>query len=105
MTLFLIIAAIIYVISSNFFEPKKTIPILRWKIELMRSSNGFGFGLRGGKDHNLPFYVLRLASNGPAAKSGEMRIGDIVEEINQTRTGNIEKWNLEPLYRHYQRKL
>lgn len=56
-------------------------------MELARASNGFGFGLRGGTDHNLPFFVLRLASNGAAAKTGEMRIGDIVEEINQTQTG------------------
>lgn len=66
-----------------------TIPILRWKMELARASNGFGFGLRGGTDHNLPFFVLRLASNGAAAKTGEMRIGDIVEEINQTQTDGL----------------
>ena len=56
-------------------------------MELLRGSSGFGFGLRGGKDHNLPFFVLRLAPSGAAAKSGEIRIGDIVEEINQTQTG------------------
>ena len=39
----------------------KTIPILRWKVELQRGPSGFGFGLRGGRDHNLPFYILRVA--------------------------------------------
>ena len=38
-----------------------TIPILRWKVELARGPSGFGFGLRGGRDHNLPFYILRVA--------------------------------------------
>ena len=72
----------------------KTIPILRWKTELNRGSAGFGFGLRGGRDHNLPFFILRVAPDGPAAKSGNLRVGDIVEAINQTETGNvIISWN------------
>ena len=56
---------------------------------LDRGPTGFGFGLRGGQDHNLPFYILRVAQNGPASKSGDLRVGDIVEAINQTETGKI----------------
>lgn len=67
-----------------------TIPVLKWKTPLNRANpGGFGFGLRGGKDHNLPFYILRLAEDGPAAKSGEMRVGDIVEEINHNPTEGL----------------
>jgi len=66
-----------------------TIPILRWKTELNRGSAGFGFGLRGGRDHNLPFFILRVAPDGPAAKSGNLRVGDIVEAINQTETDGL----------------
>lgn len=72
---------------------QKTIPILRWKTELNRGSAGFGFGLRGGRDHNLPFFILRVAPDGPAAKSGNLRVGDIVEAINQTETGNIKDYD------------
>ena len=68
-------------------KSKQTIPILRWKVVLDRSQTGFGFGLRGGQDHNLPFFILRVAQNGPAAKSGDLRVGDIVESINQIETG------------------
>ena len=74
---------------SSDISPMKTIPILRWKTTLERGPTGFGFGLRGGKDHKLPFYILRLANNGAAANSGELRIGDIVEEINATQTGEL----------------
>ena len=70
--------------NQNFVQ---TIPILRWKVSLERGPTGFGFGLRGGRDHNLPFYILRVAPTGPASKSGDLRVGDIVEAINQTDTG------------------
>jgi len=66
-----------------------TIPVLKWRTPLTRTTGGFGFGLRGGLDHNLPFFILRLASDGPAAKSGELRVGDIVEEINNNPTDGL----------------
>lgn len=63
---------------------------MKWRTPLTRTTGGFGFGLRGGLDHNLPFFILRLASDGPAAKSGELRVGDIVEEINNNPTGKYD---------------
>ena len=63
---------------------------MKWRTPLTRTTGGLGFGLRGGLDHNLPFFILRLASDGPAAKSGELRVGDIVEEINNNPTGKYD---------------
>jgi len=36
-------------------------------VELMRSSRGFGFSIRGGREfNNMPLYVLRIAEDGAA---------------------------------------
>ncbi|XP_078487126.1 membrane-associated guanylate kinase, WW and PDZ domain-containing protein 3 isoform X2 [Ciona intestinalis] len=58
-------------------------------VELPRSNKGFGFGIRGGKEYNLPLYVLRVAKDGPAAESGQIRVGDILMEINGKSTIDI----------------
>lgn len=45
-------------------------------------SNGFGFSIRGGKEFNIPLYVLKLADYGPAAMDGRLQVGDQILEIN-----------------------
>ena len=43
-------------------------------MELQRHQRGFGFGIRGGREYNMPLYVLRVAENGPAAESGLVQV-------------------------------
>ena len=52
-------------------------------IELARhQSQGFGFSIRGGKEFNIPLFVLKIAENGPAYLDGRLRVGDQILEIN-----------------------
>jgi len=52
-------------------------------IELRKAhSCGFGFSIRGGKEFNIPLFVLKLADNGPAAVDGRLQVGDQILEIN-----------------------
>lgn len=43
-------------------------------MDLERDSKGFGFSLRGGREYNMDLYVLRLAEDGAAVRSGKMRV-------------------------------
>lgn len=52
-------------------------------IELRKpTSSGFGFSIRGGKEFNIPLFVLKLAEQGPAAMDGRLQVGDQILEIN-----------------------
>jgi C-terminal processing protease CtpA/Prc len=52
-------------------------------IELRKhQANGFGFSIRGGKEFNIPLFVLKLAPQGPAALDARLQIGDQILEIN-----------------------
>lgn len=52
-------------------------------IELRKQqSGGFGFSIRGGKEFNIPLFVLKLADYGPAALDGRLQVGDQILEIN-----------------------
>jgi atrophin-1 interacting protein 3 (BAI1-associated protein 1) len=52
-------------------------------IELRKhQSNGFGFSIRGGREFNIPLFVLKLADQGPAALDGRLQVGDQILEIN-----------------------
>uniref|UniRef100_H2XS58 Uncharacterized protein n=1 Tax=Ciona intestinalis TaxID=7719 RepID=H2XS58_CIOIN len=75
-----------YLTYLNFFQ---NISFECFYVELPRSNKGFGFGIRGGKEYNLPLYVLRVAKDGPAAESGQIRVGDILMEINGKSTIDI----------------
>uniref|UniRef100_H2Y275 Uncharacterized protein n=1 Tax=Ciona intestinalis TaxID=7719 RepID=H2Y275_CIOIN len=79
--------------NNTFFLTFPTHKILFFSecfyVELPRSNKGFGFGIRGGKEYNLPLYVLRVAKDGPAAESGQIRVGDILMEINGKSTIDI----------------
>jgi len=52
-------------------------------IELAKHhAQGFGFSIRGGKEFNIPLFVLKIAENGPAYLDGRLRVGDQILEIN-----------------------
>lgn len=52
-------------------------------IELRKQhQSGFGFSIRGGKEFNIPLFVLKLAELGPALLDGRLQIGDQILEIN-----------------------
>nr|CAB3263597.1 membrane-associated guanylate kinase, WW and PDZ domain-containing protein 2 [Phallusia mammillata] len=58
-------------------------------VDLHRSKTGYGFGIRGGREYNMLLYVLRVAKDGPAAESGQIKVGDILVEINGRSTMDI----------------
>ncbi|XP_071817085.1 membrane-associated guanylate kinase, WW and PDZ domain-containing protein 3-like isoform X5 [Apostichopus japonicus] len=60
-----------------------------YSVELERGPTGFGFSLRGDKEYNTPFYILRMAETGPAARQGMMRVGDQLLRINNNSTENM----------------
>lgn len=43
-------------------------------VELEKSSKGFGFSIRGGREYKMDLFVLRLAEDGPAIRNGRMRV-------------------------------
>jgi C-terminal processing protease CtpA/Prc len=59
-------------------------------IELRKHmSSGFGFSIRGGKEFNIPLYVLKLAAQGVAAQDGRLQVGDQILEINSQDAYNM----------------
>ncbi len=59
-------------------------------IELRKQQNsGFGFSIRGGREFNIPLFVLKLADNGPACLDGRLRVGDQILEINGYEAYNM----------------
>ncbi|XP_062842988.1 membrane-associated guanylate kinase, WW and PDZ domain-containing protein 1b isoform X7 [Trichomycterus rosablanca] len=61
-----------------------------YSVDLERDSKGFGFSLRGGREYNMDLYVLRLAEEGAALRSGKMRVGDEILEINGESTKGMK---------------
>ncbi|TSV54887.1 Membrane-associated guanylate kinase, WW and PDZ domain-containing protein 1 [Bagarius yarrelli] len=61
-----------------------------YSVDLERDSKGFGFSLRGGREYNMDLYVLRLAEDGAAERSGKMRVGDEILEINGESTKGMK---------------
>jgi len=59
------------------------------EVELDRGQQGYGFSIRGGRELNLPIFVLRMADGGPAERDGRLRVGDEILEINGRSTENI----------------
>ncbi|XP_067837166.1 membrane-associated guanylate kinase, WW and PDZ domain-containing protein 1-like isoform X2 [Heptranchias perlo] len=60
-----------------------------YSVELERSPTGFGFSVRGGREYNMGLYVLGLIVGGPAMRSGKIKIGDQLLEINSELTLGI----------------
>ncbi|XP_043224900.1 membrane-associated guanylate kinase, WW and PDZ domain-containing protein 1-like isoform X6 [Amphibalanus amphitrite] len=58
-------------------------------IQFQRGHRGFGFSIRGGREFNMPLYVLRIAENGPAALDGRLRVGDQILEINHNSARDL----------------
>ncbi|XP_062853005.1 membrane-associated guanylate kinase, WW and PDZ domain-containing protein 2a isoform X2 [Trichomycterus rosablanca] len=54
--------------------------------QLEKSSKGFGFSIRGGREYKMDLFILRLADDGPAVRNGRMRVGDQIIEINGEST-------------------
>ena len=44
------------------------------EVELARDSQGYGFSIRGGRELNLPIFVLRMAEGGVAHRDGRLRV-------------------------------
>ena len=44
------------------------------EVELMRDSQGYGFSIRGGRELDLPIFVLRMADGGAAQRDGRLRV-------------------------------
>ncbi|KAJ7376575.1 hypothetical protein OS493_034032 [Desmophyllum pertusum] len=59
------------------------------EVELARDSQGYGFSIRGGRELNLPIFVLRMAEGGVAHRDGRLRVGDEILEINGRSTVQI----------------
>uniref|UniRef100_A0A7E4VDH1 WW domain-containing protein n=1 Tax=Panagrellus redivivus TaxID=6233 RepID=A0A7E4VDH1_PANRE len=57
------------------------------QVELPRGIKGFGFSIRGGWEfEQMPLRILKIAEDGPAAANGNLRVGDLLIEINGERT-------------------
>lgn len=60
------------------------------EVELTRDrESGYGFSIRGGRELDLPIFVLRMADGGAAQRDGRLRVGDEILEINGTSTEDI----------------
>ena len=46
------------------------------EVELGPDHQGFGFSIRGGRELNLPIFVLRMAEGGAAERDGRLRVSD-----------------------------
>uniref|UniRef100_A0A914Z8H2 PDZ domain-containing protein n=1 Tax=Panagrolaimus superbus TaxID=310955 RepID=A0A914Z8H2_9BILA len=57
------------------------------RVELPRGNKGFGFSIRGGWEfEQMPLRILKIAEDGPAAANGNLRVGDLIIEINGEST-------------------
>ena len=43
-------------------------------IELEKGAQGYGFSIRGGRELNMPVFVLRMAENGAAHQDGRLKV-------------------------------
>jgi len=51
------------------------------EVELVRDYQGYGFSIRGGRELNLPIFVLRMAEGGVAERDGRLRVSEEVQNI------------------------
>jgi len=49
------------------------------EVELVRDYQGYGFSIRGGRELNLPIFVLRMAEGGVAERDGRLGISEEVQ--------------------------
>lgn len=56
-------------------------------VEIQCGSKGFGFSIRGGWEfEQMPLRILKIAEDGPAAANGNLKVGDLLVEINGEST-------------------
>ena len=51
------------------------------EVELGRDHQGYGFSIRGGRELNLPIFVLRMAEGGAAERDGRLRVSEEVQNV------------------------
>ncbi|KAG5893337.1 hypothetical protein JTB14_037495 [Gonioctena quinquepunctata] len=68
-------------------------------ISIIKDGSGLGFSIEGGKDSpqgDVPLVVKKIFTGGPADKSGQLKVGDEIIQINDVKFTNlsrIEAWN------------
>ena len=63
------------------------------EIELSRDrETGYGFSIRGGRELNLPIFVLRMADGGAAQRDGRLRVSN---SVSSKRLCCIELFHLK----------
>ncbi|XP_078470672.1 membrane-associated guanylate kinase, WW and PDZ domain-containing protein 1-like [Lampetra planeri] len=60
-----------------------------YSVDLEKGLKGFGFSLRGGHEYNMDLFILRLAEDGPAIRTGKLRVGDQIIEIDGESTKDM----------------
>jgi len=68
--------------SQNYSGGMRDEPEARLKkmeVELVRDYQEYGFSIRGGRELNLPIFVLRMAEGGVAERDGRLRISEEVQ--------------------------
>uniref|UniRef100_A0A8C4QI75 Uncharacterized protein n=1 Tax=Eptatretus burgeri TaxID=7764 RepID=A0A8C4QI75_EPTBU len=58
-------------------------------VEVIRSINGFGLKLDGGREGHMPLNIASVAPNSPAADTGRIKVGDELLAINNASTENM----------------
>ena len=70
---------------SGSFQRPRTSGQLQM-VELERGQRGYGFSIRGGRELNMPVFVLRMAEDGPAYRDGRLQV---TPHFSTTRTRHI----------------
>ncbi|XP_060678471.1 membrane-associated guanylate kinase, WW and PDZ domain-containing protein 1-like [Hemiscyllium ocellatum] len=76
-----------------------------YTVDLKRSPTGFGFSVRGGREYDMDLYILGMIVGGPAMRSGKIKIGDQLVEINGEPTIGMSHAQAVELIRHGQDRI
>lgn len=52
------------------------------KLKRKNSREGLGISITGGREHGVPILISEIHSNGPAARSGQLYVGDAILAVN-----------------------
>ncbi|CBY41710.1 unnamed protein product [Oikopleura dioica] len=64
--------------------------LLSWQTTIEKAEErGFGFGVRGGADFELPLYILRLYENEDKTRFRGIRVGDVLLAVNSINIANF----------------
>lgn len=67
--------------ASELTLKLRIIPADCYAVELVRGESSFGFSIRGGREFNMPLFILRVAKNGAACDL--LNVGDEIIEIGK----------------------